>query len=163
MNGKLPNMTIKSQVIKIVILGFTCLVASGCGQTSNEPFVEQKIPVQIQAGQPLTLHIDSLSGNGVQGVGLQVPSAIWGELSRNPRAITVRLTSGNDRDTRIDFVNPGADAFTYIQSTPNAYYLFEISGVRGASATFTITFPDAPAGVTNANIIVTFSAADGGP
>ena len=131
-------------------------------QPPSVQFVRQKIPIAIQEGKSLTVEIQSLSGNGVNDVGIRCSPETWSVLTNSPNAIRVRLKSSNKPRTEIGGVMPGSDGTGFLPLVPNVHYLFYISGQYHAKASVEITFPNAPEGVTSAEIIVGKTPADTG-
>jgi hypothetical protein len=148
-------------------LAAVCVLACICSSCASEPpdvqFVRQRIPVEIQRGKSLTIEIHSLSGNGVNDVGIRCSPEVWNALTNSTKAIEVRLKSSNKPSTQIGGVNPGSSGTAFLGYIPNVHYLFYISGEYRAKASVEIAFPNAPAGVTPAEIIVCKTPADTGP
>jgi hypothetical protein len=144
-----------------------CALAYICSSYASEPpdvqFVRQKIPVEIQSEKPLTFEIHSLSGNGVNDVGIRCSSEIWNTLTNGTKAIDVRLKSSNKPSTQIGGVNPGSSGTAFLGYISNVHYLFYIGGEYRAKATVEITFPNTPERTTSAEIIVCKTPADTGP
>jgi hypothetical protein len=136
-----------------------CIVSSCASQPPGERFVRQKIPVEIQSGKPVTIEIRSLSGNGENHVGIRCSPEVWNTLTNSTKSLTVRLISSNKKGTNIGGISPGSGRRWPIESF---HYLFYISGEYHAKASVEITFPNAPAGVTRAEIIVCKTPADTG-
>jgi hypothetical protein len=122
-------------------------------------FVRQRIPVEIQRGKPLTIEIHSLSGNGVNDVGILCSSDVWNSLTNGTKAIEVRLKSSNKPSTEIGGVNPGSGG-AFLGYIPNVHYLFYISGEYRAKASVEISFQNAPAEAARVEIIVGKTPAD---
>ena len=136
---------------------------SSCGPMSPEQqYVSQKISVEIQRGKPLTIEIDSLSGNGVNDVGIRCSSEVWNALTKGTKAIEVHLKPSNKPSTKIGGINPGSGGTAFLGYIPNVHYLFYISGEYHGNASVDITFPNAPEGATSAEIIVCKTPADTG-
>ena len=129
----------------------------------EQQYVRQKIPVEIQRGKPLTFEIHSLSGNGVNDVGIQCSSEVWSALTNGTKAIEVQLKSSNKSSTRIGGIDPASSGTAFLGYIPNVHYLFYISGEYRAKAAVQITFPNASEGTTSAEIIVCKTPADTGP
>ena len=129
----------------------------------EQQFVRQKIPVEIQKGKPFTIEIHSLSGNGVNDVGIRCSSDVWNTLTNGTKAVEVRLKSSNDPSTQIGGVDPASSGTAFLGYIPNVHYLFYISGQYRAKASVEITFLNAPEGTTTAEIIVCKTPADTGP
>ena len=154
MNGlrALPGLLLAASV--------TLCLFSSCTMTTDQQFVREKIPVDIQRGTPITIKISSLSGNGWNDVGIRCSADTWETLARDSRDITVQLMSSNKDGTRIINVSPGGGKLWPVDSY---YYLFAIGGQYGASASVQITFPSAPEGTTHAEVLVLNTPADTGP
>jgi hypothetical protein len=130
-------------------------VFSSCGpQPPDVQFVLQKIPVEIQRGKPLTIEIHSLSGNGVNCVGIRCSPEVWSMLTNSPQSIEVRLKSSNEPRTQIGGVDPSSHATGFLEYLTNVHYLFYVQGEHRAKASVEIIFPNAPEETTSAEIIV---------
>jgi hypothetical protein len=145
------NMKTAQQLAAACVLA--CIVSSCAAQPPGEEFVHQKIPIEIQSGKTVTVEIH-LSYNGPDDVGIRCPPEVWNALTNGTRGITARLKSSDDKNTKIYGVNPGGAGGYFLNRIPNVYYLFEIHGGNKAKASVEITFPNAPAGITHAEIIV---------
>ena len=124
--------------------------------------MRQKIPVEVQRGKPVTIDIHSLSGNGVNDVGIQCSSEVWDALTNSADSITVRLKSSNSLDTTIGGVDPRSGGTAFLGRISNVHYLFYIGGRYGAKASVEIMFPNAPSGITHAEIIIGKTPSDTG-
>ena len=145
-------------VASIIVCAF-----SSCGPMSpKQHYVLQKISVEIQRGRPLTIEIHSLSGNGVNAVGIRCSAELWNELTKGTKSIEVQLKPSNKSSTKIGGVDPGSGATGFLGYIPNVHYLFYISGEYGAKAFVEITFLNAPERATSAEIIVCKTPADTG-
>jgi hypothetical protein len=136
-----------------------CVLSSCMAQTPDVQFVRQKIPIEIQSGRPVAVKIGSLSGNGWNEVGIRCSADVWKTLMDGKGNVTVRLTYSSKEGTKIINVSPGGHKLWPVDSF---YYLFSIGGEYRADAMVEITFPNAPAGVTHAEIIVFKTPADTG-
>jgi hypothetical protein len=143
----------------VVLMG----ILSSCGpkQKGNQ-YVRQRIPIQIQRGKPVTVEILSLSGNGVNDVGIQCSPQVWNVLTNGTKAIEVRLKSSDKLNTQISGVDPTSSGTAFLGYISNVHYLFYISGEHRAKASVEITFPNAPEGPTHAEIIICKTPADTG-
>jgi len=139
------------------------VITSCITQPPGEGYVREKIPVEIESGKPVKIEISSLSGNGVNDIGIQCSPEVWNELTNGTKAITIRLKSSNKADTNIGGVDPGSGGTSFLGYIQNVHYLFYIGGRYRAKASVEITFANAPAGVTPAVIIVCKTPADTGP
>jgi hypothetical protein len=142
-----------------VVSVLVCIVSSCAPQPSSERFVRQKIPIEIQSGKPVTVEIHSLSGNGENDVGIRCSPDVWNALTNGTKSITVRLKSSDKKGTQIGGISPGSGRRWPIESF---HYLFYIGGEYHAKASVEITFPNAPAEATRAEIIVDKTPADTG-
>jgi len=124
--------------------------------------VRQKIPVQIEANKPVTVEISSLSGNGVNEVGIQCSPEIWNSLTNETKNISVRLVSSSKPGTQIGGVALGSGFGFFLGYVTNAHYLFYIGGKYHAKASVEIVFSNAPPGVTRADILIGKTPADTG-
>jgi len=150
--------------MKIVLLPVAvCVLALIFSSCMTEPpeiqFVRQKIPIEILSGKPITIEIHSLSGNEMNNIGIRCPQEVWNVLSNGTKPIAVQLKSSNNSGTELGEMNPGWQG-TFLDLIPNVHYLFAIFGRHGAKASVEITFPNAPPGVTKADIIVGKTAID---
>lgn len=147
------------QILVASVLG--CAVLSCGPQPPDKQFVRQRIPVEIRKGRPLTIEIYSLSGNGVNDVGIRCSPEVWSALTNGTKEIEVRLKSSNSPGTEIGGVDPGGRS-AFLGYITNAHYLFYIGGRYRANASVEITFPNAPAEVTQSEVIVGKTPADTG-
>lgn len=148
------------QLMAVVV---TVTILSSCGnQQPGDRFVRQQIPVEIQKNQPVDVEIHSLSGDP-NDVGIQCPIAVWTALTNNANTGAVRLKASNKPGAQIGAVDVSSGGTSFIGYIPNTHYLFYIRGERGADATVEITFSNAPAGLTAANIVVCKSPAETAP
>ena len=146
----------------MAVLFLVCIGSSCAPQPPDVQFVRQKIPIVIQSGKPVTFTIGHLSGNGENDIGIRCSPEIWGALTNGTKAVTVRLLSSNKPDTIIGGVDPRAGGGAFLGYIPNVHYLFYIGGRYRAKASVEVTFPNAPAGGTPAEIIVGKTPADTG-
>jgi hypothetical protein len=117
-------------------------------------FVRQKMPIDIQSGKPFTIEISSLSGNGVNDIGIQCTPEVWNTLTNSGKNVEVRLKSSNKPKTQIGGIDTASSGTAFLGYITNVHYLFYISGEYHAKASVEITFPNAPPGTTHAEIIV---------
>jgi hypothetical protein len=148
----IPNMKTAWQLSAVSVL--MCAFSSCGPQPPDVQFVLQKIPVEIQRGKPLTIEIHSLSGNGVNCVGIRCSPEVWSLLTNAPKSLEVRLKSSNKPHTEIGGVDPGSGASGFLEYIPNTHYLFYVNGEHRAEASVEITFANAPEVATSAEIIV---------
>jgi len=149
------------QFVTVCVL--LCILSSCAPQPPDKQFVRQAIPVEIQSGKTVTIEIHHLSGNGANDVGIRCSPEVWNVLTNGTKNITVRLKSSDKNKTEIYGVSPGSGDPYFLGYVPNVHYLFLIGGEYHANATVEITFPNAPAEVTHAEIIVGKPPADSGP
>lgn len=138
-----------------------CICSSCASQPPDVQFVRQRIPVEIQSGKPVTIEIRSLSGNGVNDVGIRCSPEVWNALTNGTKAIEVQLKSSNKPNTEIGRVDPGGGS-AFLGYITNAHYLFYVSGRYRAKASVEITFANAPAKPIRAEILVGKTPADTG-
>ena len=149
---------------QLAVVSVLACVSTSCASLSpGEGYVRQKIPIEIQSGKPVTIEISSLSGNGVNDIGIRCSPEVWNALTNGTKAITVRLKSSNKPDTNIGGVDPNSGGTAFLGYIPNVHYLFYIGGRYRAKASVEITFANAPARVIPAEIIVCKTPADTGP
>jgi hypothetical protein len=150
-------------VLQFFTASFLMCIFSSCGpQPSGEQYVRQKIPIEIQSGKTVSIEFN-LSGNGPNDVGIRCKPEVWNVLTNGAKTIIVRLKSSDNKNTEVSAVNPGGNAAGFLYLIPDVHYLFEIAGEYHAKASVEITFPNAPSGVTPAEIIVCKTPADTGP
>jgi len=128
----------------------------------EKQYVRQTIPVEIQSGKPVTIEISSLSGNGVNDVGIRCSPEAWNTVTNGTKAIEVRLKSSTRPNTQIGGIDPASSGTAFLGYISNVHYLFYISGEYRAKAAVEITFPNAPEGTTHAEIIVCKTPTDTG-
>ncbi len=154
------NMKVALRLIAVFVMA---TILSSCGrQQPGERFVRQRIPVEIQKNQPLDVEIHSLSGDP-NDIGIQCPIEVWNALTNNANTGSVRLKSSSKPGTQIFGIDTSSGGTSFIGYIPNTHYLFYIFGEPGANATVEITFSNAPAGTTSADIIVCKTPAETGP
>jgi hypothetical protein len=117
------------------------------------------MPIEIQAAKTARIVVGPLSGNGWNEVGVRCSADVWEKIAAGASNITVRLVSADSSATKIINVTPGSHKLWPVESF---YYLFAIGGDRGTSATVEIAFPNAPAGITNAEILMLKTPSDTG-
>ncbi len=130
-----------------------------CTMSPDEQFVREKIPIEIQINKPMTIHIQSLSGNGWNYVGIRCSPDVWQTLARDNNNIVVNLTSSSKGGTKVIDVFPVDRKSWPIKSF---HYLFSIGGDYGTSAAVEITFKAAPQGTTHAEVLVLKTPSDTG-
>jgi hypothetical protein len=121
--------------------------------TPEKQFLRQTIPVEIQRGKPLVVKI-SCSGNGVNCIGIRCPPNVWTALTNGSTSTTVNLKSSSKPNTEIGGADVTSSGTGFLGYVPNVHYLFYITGPYHAKASVEITFPNAPPGVTQAEIVV---------
>ena len=144
------------------VFGLMCIVSSCASQPPGEGYVRQKIPIEIQSGKPVTIEISSLSGNGENDVGIRCSPEVWNALTNGTETITVRLKSSNKKGTEIYGVYPSRGPSGFLYLIKDVHHLFTIRGQYRATALAEITFPNTPAGITHAEIIVCKTPSDTG-
>ena len=138
-------------------------ILSSCGpKQKGEQYVRQRIPIQFQRGKLVTIEISSLSGNGVNDVGIRCSSDVWNMMTNSPKKIEVRLKSSSKQNTKISGVDPASSGTAFLGYVQDVHYLFYVSGEYHAKASVEIIFPNVPEGTTNAEIIVCKTPADTG-
>jgi hypothetical protein len=146
------------------VLGLLILVLSDSSckpQSPDAQFVREKIPVEIRRAKPITVEIRSLSGNGMNDVGIRCPPEVWSVLTNGTKGIAVRLTSSNRADTEIGGIDLHGGG-TFFGKLANVHYLFYIGGRYHAHAVVEITFSNAPPEPTPAEILIGKTPADTG-
>jgi hypothetical protein len=147
-------------VLKITgVLAMACLF-SWCRAASDDArYIRQQSPIEIKDGEPVTVYIRSLSGNGLNEVGIRCSPDAWKVLHQGKDKITARLVSSDRSGTKIINVSPDDHKLWPIDSF---HYLFSIGGKYRANALIEIVFPSAPAGVIKAEVIVLKTPSDTG-
>jgi len=153
-------MKLACQLASALVL--VCTILSCSPHASNEQYVSQKIPIQLQGTNPVAFEIHSLSGSGAQDVGIRCSTEDWSTLTNSARKITVRLKSSDKKGTEI-YGGPLHSAPGPLGYMPDVHYLFDVVGQYNAKALVEITFPNALRETTFAQIIVCKTPADGGP
>jgi hypothetical protein len=144
----------------LVIVLACILLSCASGPRSGPFFVRQRIPVEIARGKAITFDVNSLSGNGPNDVGIRCSPEIWNVLTNGTIATSVQLKSSNKSGVQIYGVDAAGTPAGFLYRIPDVHYLFEIVGPRRAKASIEITFPNAPAQPTRAEIIVCKTPAD---
>ena len=109
--------------------------------------MRQKIPIEIQVGKPATIEIRSFGGGRENRVAIRCSPEVWNTLTNGTKTIAVQLVSSN-KATQISGNVLGSGPIESL------HYLFSIWGDYQARASVQITFPNAPAGITHAEIFV---------
>jgi len=131
-----------------------CIFSSCASHPPDEAFfVRQKIPIEIQSGKPVTIEIRTPSPSGESEVGIRCSPEVWNALTNGTGSITVQLISSNKKGIQIARIPPGYDAQCPIKSFYDLFYLYGMYQFF-PRATVQITFPNAPSGVTHAEIFV---------
>jgi hypothetical protein len=141
-----------------VVIALVSVFTSCASMTPDEQYVRQKIPIVIESGKPVVVEL-SLSGTGENQVGIRCSPQVWNTLTNGTEQITVKLKSSSKEGTKIGGISPGSGKRWPIESF---HYLFYIYGGYHAKASVEITFPNAPPGVTHAEIIVDKTPSDTG-
>jgi hypothetical protein len=144
------------------VFALVSIFSSCASQTPEEHFVRQKIPIEIQGGKIVTIEIHHLSGNGWNDIGIRCSPEAWNALTNGTKSFMVQLKSSNKKTTKIDGVNPGSGDPYFLGYVPNVHYLFLVGGEYHANATVEIAFPNAPAKIIHADIIIGKTPADTG-
>src|SRR6267378_8686529 len=85
--------TNKKMVWQLAASSVLACILLSCAGISRDSFVLQKIPIEIQSGKPVRIEIHSLSGNGVNSVGIRCSQEAWNSLTNGTKSIAVRLIS----------------------------------------------------------------------
>jgi hypothetical protein len=141
-----------SRIAGASLLAWIC--TSCASHRPEEDFVRQIIPIQIRQGTPVMVEIHCLGANGVNNVGIRGAAGLWQVLTNGTRSVEVRLASSNKEATEVGGLYPGTEGAAFVDSSTNVHYLFYVAGRLHANAWVQITFPDAPPGVTPAEIVV---------
>jgi hypothetical protein len=148
------------QILAVTVKAVTVL---SCGpQPPDVQYVRQRIPVQVQKGKTLTIDIHSLSGNGVNDIGIRCSTELWNVLTNGTSRIMVRLKTSDKPDTEIAGVDPSSGGTAFFGYITNLHYLFYIQGRYRSKATVEVVFPSGPEKSVGAEIIVGKTPADTG-
>ena len=90
---------------------------------------------------------DSFGGGRENRVAVRCSPGVWNTLTNGTKNVAVQLLSSN-KATQISGIRVGSGPIESL------HYLFSIWGDYHARASLQITFPNAPEGVTHADIIV---------
>src|SRR5580658_3138827 len=115
----------------MAILAAMCFFLSCKQQRSGEQFIRQKIPIEIQEGQPVIVEIHSLSGDP-NAIGIRCPIEIWTALTNSAKTITAHIKASSKPGTQIGWINNASDGTSFIGYIPNTHYLFYVFGEPGA-------------------------------
>lgn len=113
-----------------------------------------KNPVEINKEKPLIIEIHSLSGNGVNDVGIRCTPEVWNILTNGQSGLGVRLKSSDKRGTKIGGVDLHGHGTGFLEYLTNVHYLFYIQGEHRAKASVEIIFPNTPDTTTPVEIIL---------
>ncbi|SRR6266511_1194285 len=130
-----------------------CVLSSCITRKPGDPwFIVQKVPIEIQRDKPINIQL--FTRGEVNDVGLRCSPEVWNALTNGTKSITVRLISSTKTATKIGGVDPGSSGRRGFGYIPSTHYLFYIGGKYHGRASVEITFPNAPTGVTRAEVIV---------
>jgi hypothetical protein len=128
----------------------------------EQQFVRQKIPIEIQQGKPIIIEIHSLSGNGVNDVGIRCSAELWKAIIPGARDMKVRLKSSSKPGVEVGGISLGGGATAFLDYIPDFHNLFYVAGPSRSKAQVEITFMCAPAGISKAEILIGQTPADTG-
>ncbi len=140
-------------------LGVACFCSLCASLLPEEYLVRQKIPIEIESGKPVTIKIRARSPGGASEVGIRCSPEVWNALTNGTRSITVQLISSNKKGIHIERIPPGYGPYNPIESLHDLFYLLG-NYQMFPRAIVQITFPNAPPGVTRAEILVCRMATD---
>lgn len=161
-NGSLVSWSYGNHVRLLAFSVLACIGSSCKPQPADVQFVGQKIPIQIQRGKPVSVDIRSLSGNGVNDVGIRCSPEIWNVLTNGTNTMAVKLRSSNKPNTEIGGIDLHSGGTAFLGQLPNVHYLFYISGEHHAEVMVEIIFPNSPPEPIRAEIVVCKTPADTG-
>lgn len=148
---------IKLGLSSLLSAALLCLFVS-C-DSNREPYVLQKIPLQVHGNKPLEIKIDSLSGDGLNDVGIRCSAEFWDTVSATS-SVKVSLKSSSGRNVVICDVFPLGKPTGLMVYITNVHYLFAIRGERASDATVEVVFTNAPAEPSQVEIIVAKTVTD---
>jgi hypothetical protein len=154
------NTSMKTPWKLAAVSVLACVSTSCASQPPGEQYVRQKISIEVQSGKPITVEI-RVSGNGPNDIGIRCSPEVWNTLTNGTKVIAVRLKSSDKEGVKIGGIDPGSGGTAFLGYMPNVHYLFYIHGSH-TKASVEITFPNAPSGVTPAEIIVCKTPVDSG-
>jgi hypothetical protein len=138
----------KTRCCRAVFLGLLFVLAS-CVSTSTDRFALKRIPIEIEAGKPIDVQLRLTGDNEVA---LECSPELWHSLTSGDRSVTARLVSSSRSNSKVGEFHPGKEYIVW--GIPDWHYLFRVAGEYHARVKVEITFPNAPAGITKAYIIL---------
>jgi hypothetical protein len=137
--------------ICLIILTGQILLSCATGRSSQEKRigVREKIPIKIQGDKPLTVTLHTRSPGGVAAVAIHCSPEIWKSLTGGNGDFKVQLVSS--RWNRATIRSERGDHW----ATDDYYVLFCLLNNYQAFTKIKvqITFPNAPPGITPAEIV----------
>lgn len=137
----------------LVLLSLASMISSCSSLPPGESLIRQKIPIEIQSGKPVTIIIHKSSPGGASEVGVRCSPEVWSILTNTTQSISIDLISSRWKKVRIERCSLGNDPLGPITGFHDLFYLRGNYGPF-TRATVQITFPNAPPGVTRAEILV---------
>jgi hypothetical protein len=136
-------------------------VVSSCASRAagESSFIREAIPIEIQHGKPVTIEIHTRSPGGKSEVGIRCSPEVWNTLTNGTEAISIELVSSNKKNVQVFKIHSGYDAACPVKSFYDLCYLYGMNH-QFPKATVRIHFPNAPAGITRAEILVCRTSAD---
>jgi len=148
-----PNMKTIWQLCTICLT--VCILSSCATAPSNfDAMVQERISIQIHDSKPVTFVIHTRSPGGVATVGIRCSPEVWSSLTGSNGQFKCQLISSRWKGVKIRqeapvrHEDPGSDTSYYtLFSLLGNYQLFSKARVE-------ITFPNTPAEVAHAEILV---------
>ena len=134
--------------------GLTYVCASCASRPLSEnSFILERIPIEIQRGKPVIFTIRARSPGGLSEVGVRCSLDVWNTLTNGPGYVNVKLLSSNTQLAEVTGIPPGYGAFSPVSSFHDLFWMKGLYRLF-PRATVQITFPNAPSGVTHAEVFV---------
>jgi hypothetical protein len=98
-------MTNYTKHIVALATGVCILLCTSCVSRIGEPFVHQRIPIEVQGDKVVVLEMRGLVGSHM--VGIRCSRELWDELTKCQKGITVRLKSADKQPAEVFAFEPG--------------------------------------------------------
>jgi hypothetical protein len=125
--------------IAAIIAGMCILLCISCAANNGESFVHQKVPIEIQGNEILTVEMHRLVGS--HPVGIRCSPEVWNELKNCQKSIVVRLKSADKQPAETFGFEPGLTGTTCDQ-VAHCHYFFMVSAI--GNIVVEISFPKMP-------------------
>ena len=129
-------MTNYTKHIVALATGVCILLCISCVSRIGQPFVHQRIPIEVQGDKVVVLEMHGLAGSHM--VGIRCSPELWDELTNCQKGITVRLKSADTQPAEVFAIEPGR-ARTTCDQVASCRYFFAVSAT--GNVVVEISFP----------------------